>query len=74
MEEESTQEEVVRLRGEVLELRGKMVEMRRSVRSVEEEMQSGEEIGDDGPVVSLVRLSQRVKALVRGLLVEVEQA
>ena len=58
----------------MVELRGRLVETRRSLRSVEELMSSEEEISDDGPVVSLVRLSQKVKTLVKGLLMEVETA
>ena len=41
------------------------------MRNVENEMSVDEEVEEEGAVVALVRLSQKVKAVVRGMLVEV---
>ena len=63
-ENEEWKEEAVR--------QGKLAELRWRIKQVEEEMKVVEEGEEDGPVVNLVRLSQKVKALVKGLLIESE--
>lgn len=68
---EENEEEIIKLREEVIELRGKVVELKRSARSVGELMEKEEEIGEDGPIINLVQLSQKVKALVQGMLIDV---
>lgn len=62
-----------RLKEEVLELRGRVVEMRSKVRRIDEMMESEGEVNDDGAIGLLVRLSQKVKSIVKGMIMEVEQ-
>lgn len=71
--EEGGAGEVGRLRAEVVDLRGRLVEMRARMRRIDEVMEGEGEVGDEGAIGVLVRLSQRVKALVKNLVMEVEE-
>jgi hypothetical protein len=65
--------EVGRLRAEVVELRGRVVEMRSKMRRIDELMEGEGEVADDGAIGVLVRLSQKVKGIVKSMVMEVEQ-
>lgn len=53
--------------------RGQLAELKVRIRQAEEMMIVEEEGGDEeGPVVALVKLTQKVKTLVRNMLIEAE--
>mgnify|MGYP000880866962 CR=1 FL=1 len=64
--------EVGRLRAEVLELRGRVVELRGRMRRIDELMEGEGEVCDDGAIGVLVKLSREVKAIVKSMVLEVE--
>jgi chromosome segregation ATPase len=53
---------------------GRLAELRLRLQEAEREMAVEEEGEEEGPVVALVRLSQKVKTLVKGMLVETSYA
>lgn len=59
---------------EVAMKRGRLAEMRVRIREAEELMavEEEEEVQEEGPVVTLVKLTQKVKTLVRNMLVEAQ--
>jgi hypothetical protein len=61
------------LKAEVVELRGRLVEMRSRMRRIDELMEGEGEVSDEGAIGVLVRLSQKVKAVVKNMVMEVEE-
>jgi hypothetical protein len=47
--------------------------MKQKIKWVEEVMEGEEEIGDEGAVGVLVRLSQRMKSVVKNMMMEIER-
>jgi hypothetical protein len=47
--------------------------MRNKVKRIDDLMEGESDVNDDGAIGLLVRLSQRVKNLVKGMIMEVEQ-
>lgn len=57
------------MKNEIIELRAKIVEMKNKMKKIDEVMIDDKEIADEGVIGKMVQLSQRIKSIVKGMIV-----
>jgi hypothetical protein len=57
------------LKNEIIELRAKVVEMKNKMKKIDEVMIDDKEIADEGVIGKMVQLSQKIKSIVKGMIV-----
>ncbi len=57
------------MKNEIIELRAKVVEMKNKMKKIDEVMIDDKEIADEGVIGKMVQLSQKIKSIVKGMIV-----